>query len=214
MFLHPLRTSQEIAADADLQPSLAFVLGFACLLGVAYLVTYLLKSYPPSPADWKVWLATWGEQTLAPLIPIPLKSYHLFLAFAIIPGLFLLWVSMAGAGKLFSLIFHGKASYQQYLGLFGFSFFLFWLIAAVLDFLYMGLFSSHIVPALNLAYGPLVKTVVYLVPLVMYPLLFGLGGVYNALATHTLERFSAWKCAIVGVVTSGLAILLLSILVR
>jgi hypothetical protein len=214
MLWHPHRTSQEIAADADIRPSLALVSCFACLLGLAYLVTYLLKSYPPSPADWKVWIATWGEQTLAPFIPIPLESYHLFLAGAIIPGLFLLWVSMAGAGKLFSLIFHGKASYKQYLSLFGFSFFPFWIIAAVLDFLYMGFFSSHIVPALNLAYGPLVKTIVYLVPLVMYPLLFGLGGIYNALATNAVERFSAWKSAITGLVTASLAILFLSILVR
>ena len=212
--MHPRQTSEEITADADLRPSLGFVLGFAILLGLAYLVTYLTKAYPPPPTDWQVWLATWGEQTLAPFVPIPLESYRLFLAISIIPGMMLLWLAMAGVGKLLSLIFHGKISFRQYLALFAFSFFPFWLIAAVLDFLYMGFFNPYIVPALNLAYGPLPKTLVYWMPLTLYPVIFGLGGIYTALATYAVERFSAWKCAITGVVTASLAILLLSALVR
>ena len=214
MILHPRRSSAEITAGDDYQPALDFVLGFALLLGLAYLVTYLAKSYPPSPADWKVWIATWGEQFMAPYFPIPLESYRLFMAIAVIPGVLLLWVAMAGTGKLLSLIFHGHGSFRQYLTLFGFSYFPFWLIAAILDFLYMGFVNPYIVPALNLAYGPLVRTVVYLVPLVMYPVIFGVGGVYNALAARALERFSIWKCALTGILTAIEAIALLSIIVR
>ena len=210
----PRRTGQEITHDENIWPALGLVGIFAVVLGLAYLATYFAKAFPPPPADWQVWLDTWGEAFMNPFLPIPLESYRLFLAVAIIPGVIGLWLVMGGIGRLFSQAFHGKASFQQYLSLFGFSFFPFWIIAALIDFLYMGLAGPYIVPALNMAYGPAVRTIVYLMPLALYPLLLGLGGVYIAVSTYTLERFAAWKCALVGLVNAGSGIAVLSLLVR
>ncbi len=210
----PRRTGQEISLDTDIWPAVQLVVGFALLLGLAYLVTYFTRAFPPPPGDWQVWKDTWGEGIMQPFIPIALESYRLFMAIAIIPGLIGLWLAMAVIGKLFSRLFRGNASFQQYLSLFAFSYFPFWIIAALIDFLYMGLAAPYIVPALNMEYGPLVRTVVYLMPLGLYPLLLSLGGVYTAMATYTLEHFSTWKCALVGLLNTILAIGVLSLLVR
>ena len=213
-FCHPIQTSRELAAESNLRPSLSLVVGFACLLGLAYLISYLAKAYPPPPADWQVWIDTWGATFMKPIIPVPLESYRLFLAIAIIPWVIGLWLAMAGLGTLFSRLFGGKVGFKGYLSVFGLSFFPFWILAAILDFLYMGFINPYIVPALNMEYGLLPRTVVYLVPLVMYPTLMGIGGVYNAVATRAIEGFAGWKAAITGTVTCVMAIVLLSVVVR
>ena len=41
-----------------------------------------------------------------------------------------------------------------------------------------------------------------------------LGGVYNALVSTFTERFSAWKAAVIGMVTMAWPILLVSLLFR
>jgi hypothetical protein len=187
---------------------------FACLLGLAYLISYLNHGYPPPPAEWQVWIKTWGKEWMEPFIPVPLASYRLFLAGAVIPGALLLWVGMAGAGKLISWIFHGKVSFKQYLSLFGFSYFPFWIIAAALDFLYMGFVNPYIVPALNMAYGPLVRELVYDAPMVIYVLPLATGGVYNAIVTLVAEGFAPWKAAIIGIATAGLALMVITVLIR
>jgi hypothetical protein len=211
---HPLRTSREIALEDSLSPAFILVIIFAVLLGAAYFITFFLKTYPPPPAEMQVWIDTWGQSFMMPFLPIPLESYRLFMSIAVVPGIIILWLGMAAIGSLFSKLFKGKSTFKQYLEIFGFSFFPFWIIAAILDFLYMGFVNPYIVPALQLAYGPLIRTLVYLVPLVMYPVLLGLGGVYNGLATYAVEGFSAWKCILVGCVTGVLAIAILSMIVR
>jgi hypothetical protein len=213
-FTHPQRAGGEGAWRGAARQALAFVAGFACLLGLAYLVSYLNHGYPPSPADWEVWIQTWGKAWMEPFIPVPLEHYRLFLAGAVIPGVLLLWVGMAGAGRLLSWIFHGKVTFQQYLGLFGFSFFPFWVIAGVIDFVYMGFVSPYIVPALNMEYGPLARELVYAAPMVIYVIPMAAGGVYNAIVTRAAEGFAAWKAAVTGIVTAGLALAVITLLVR
>jgi hypothetical protein len=213
-FTHPRRAGRGVGPMGNIRPSLTLVAGFACLLGLAYLISYLNHGYPPSPADWAVWIKTWGKAWMEPFIPIPLAYYRLFLAAAVIPGALLLWVCMAGAGKLLSSIFHGKVSFRQYLSLFGFSYFPFWIIAGVLDFVYMGFVSPYIVPALNLAYGPLVRELVYSAPMVIYVVPLATGGVYNAIVTRAAEEFAPWKAAITGIVTASLALAVITLLVR
>jgi hypothetical protein len=181
---------------------------------LAYLISYLNNGYPPPPADWEVWIKTWGKAWMEPFIPIPLAHYRLFLAAAVIPGALLLWVGMAGAGKLCSWIFHGKVSFKQYLSLFGFSYFPFWIIAGVVDFVYMGFVNPYIVPALNMAYGPLVRELVYAAPMVIYVIPLATGGVYNAIVTWAVEGFAPWKAAVTGMVTAGLALMVITLLVR
>jgi hypothetical protein len=196
--VHPRRTSQRVRELRSIGPCLILVSAFAGVLGLAYLISYLNHNYPPPPVEWEIWVKTWGKEWMEPFIPIPNAYYRLFLAGAILPGAFLAWTGMAAAGRLFSWLFHGKAAYLQYLNLVGLSIFPFWTIAAVIDFLYMGLVGPQIVPALAMAYGPLVRELVYAAPTVIYVVPLAAGGVYGAIFTQAVEGFAAWKATVIG----------------
>ena len=214
MLFSPRRTCQVLVQEERVQPAASVVLGFSIFFALAMLVSYLKKDYPPDPGTLKVWVDAWGEFAMLPVLKIPAESYRLFLAIIIVPLGLAIWMLMAGMGKLFSLFFRGKGIYEQYLSLFGFSFFVFWILSAILDMFYSGFLDPYIVPALQNQYGPLAKGFFINFPQVFYPTLFGLGGVYNGIAIHTLERFSLWKIIVASFCTFIWPVLLISTLIR
>ncbi|MCJ7531288.1 MAG: YIP1 family protein [Anaerolineales bacterium] len=214
MLVTPRRTCQVVVQERNIRPAVAVVLGFSTLFALSMLRSYLNGDYPPEPATLKVWVDAWGEFAMVPVLKIPAEYYRLFLAIILIPLGLAIWMLMAGTGKLFSMLFMGKGSYEQYLNLFGFSFFVFWILSTLLDMLYSGFLGTYIIPALQNQYGPTVKDFFLYFPQVFYPVLLGLGGVYNGIAIHTLERFSMWKTSIAAFCTFIWPILLISTLIR
>jgi len=198
----------------NIRLSLTLVSVFAVLLAIAYLISYLNHDYPPPPAEWQVWIQTWGKAWMEPFIPIPLATYRLFLAGAIIPGVLLAWTGMAAAGRLLSWVFRGKAGFPQYLNRVALNFFPFWILAAAVDFLYMGFVGPYILPALNMAYGPLARELVYAAPMITYVIPLSAGGVCIAITIHAMEGFAPWKAAIIGGVNTCLALAVITLLVR
>jgi hypothetical protein len=214
MLVLPRNTCQVIIQERSIRPALAVVLGFSTLFALSMLRSYLNGDYPPEPATLKVWVDTWGEFAMLPVLKIPTESYRLFQAIILIPLGLAIWMLMSGTAKLFSMLFNGKGSYEQYLSLFGFSFFVFWILATLLDMLYSGFFNPYIIPALQNQYGLTARGFFLYFPQVFYPLLFGLGGIYNGIAIYTLERFSIWKTSIAAFCTFIWPILLISTLIR
>jgi len=214
MLVSPRRTCQELLQGSSIRPAAAMVLGFSALFGLLTLVSYLKKDYPPDPATLKVWVDAWGEFAMLPVVKIPLESYRLFSAIIYVPLGLVIWMLMAGTARLFSLLFKGKGSFDQYLKLFGFSFFLFWLIAAVADTIYSGFLDPYVVPALQNQYGPFARGFFLIFPQVMYPVIMGLGGVYNGIAIHVVERFSLWKTILIACCTFIWAIFFIAFLIR
>jgi hypothetical protein len=214
MLISPRDTCQVLAQERSIRPALAVVLGFSTIFALSMLSSYLKGDYPPEPTALKVWVDAWGEFAMMPVLKIPAESYRLFQAIILIPLGLAIWMLMSGTGKLFSLLFKGKGSYEQYLNLFGFSFFVFWILSTLLDMLYSGFLDPYIIPALQNQYGPTIRGFFLYFPQVFYPVLFGLGGVYNGIAIHNLERFSVWKTVIGAFCTFIWPILLISTLIR
>ena len=134
------------------------------------------------------------------------QQYRLFLAIIMLPLVLAVWMLMAGTARLLGRLFDGRASFDQYLNLLAFSFFTFWMLASVLDFSYNLLLGPYLVPAIQGMYGPLASAFVRNFPPMLYVVLFGLAGVYNGIAAHTVERvagapYAPWKSALVGLLT-------------
>lgn len=210
----PRRTCRELLEQPTIRPALALVLGFGVVFSLLTLVSYLQKDYPPDPATLKVWIDAWGEFAMLPVIKIPLESYRLFVAIIYIPLTLAIWMLMTGTAKLFSLLFKGKGLYEQYLKLFGFTFFIYWIIVAILDTTISALSLSYAVPALQNQYGPFARDFFLYFSQWMYIVCFGLGAVYNGIAIHTIERFSIWKVILVAWCTFVWPIILIATLLR
>jgi hypothetical protein len=190
----------------------ALVLSYGIANSLGFLIS--AHDYPP-PADvLAVWIRTWGEFTILPFLKIPPENYRTFLALIMIPLSLTIWMLMAGTAKLLSLLFKGKARYEQYLNLTGFGFFPFLWITAILDTIYSGFLRPSAIPALNLEYGGLVRGFFLWYPPLEYTILYGLGGVYNGIATQCTEHWAVWKSVVVGVLTFIWPMLLISTLLR
>jgi hypothetical protein len=211
---HPRETSREIIHDQHVDSSLSVVLGFGIILSLMFLISHLKADYPPPAKELQVWIETWGEFPILPFVRIPAEKYRLAQAVFVTPLMIAVWILMAGSAKLLSILFGGNVSYKQYLNLFGFSFYAFWIVASIFDTIYSGIFGDLVYIALKMENGAIAKTIVAFFPSVMWTILLGFGGVYNAIVTHESERFSLCKTAIVGIVTFAWPILLISLLIR
>jgi hypothetical protein len=212
--VYPRRTSREILQDRSIHASLAIVLGFALVLSLLFLISHFRGDYPPPPQDLETWIETWGEFAMLPFVKIQAEHYRLAQAIFFTPMMLGTWLLMAGTARVLSLLWGGKVSFEQYLNLFGYSFFAFWILGSVLDTIYSGLLGRHVLQALRGEYGPLAKMVFANFPSLMWTIVLGLGGVYNAIASHEAEQFSWLKAALVGAATFFWPMVLISLLVR
>lgn len=211
--VHPRRTAREFLSERTIYPSLIVVLGFAVLESLLSLISYLAGSYPPPPEVLKIWIEAWGEFAMLPFIRVPAESYRLAMAVFMVPLMLAIWMLMAGSARLLSILF-GRVSFDGYLNLLGFSFFAFFIIAVFLDALVNGVFGGFELAALRGEYGPLLRSVFVAFPAVEYTVLFGLGGVYNAIVAREAEGYSIPKTAVVGFVTFLWPMVLVSLLLR
>ncbi len=214
VIVSPRQTALELVHDSSPRSALAVVLG----LGICYAITFGISAwkhdFPPSQDVLKTWIEVYGEFGILPFVNIPTESYRLAEAIFIIPVTLASWILMAGSARLLSIRLGGKLTFEQYLNLFGFSFFAFWILAQLMDTLINSLGSAYMLPALRNEYGPLARSFFTYSFIVGWPLLLTLGGVYNGLVSHFTEKFAAWKAALVGMVTLPWPIVLVAFLVR
>lgn len=214
MIIHPRRTSQALLKEKSLIPAFWVVFGFGAIFAISFLISHFKGDYPPPAEELELWIEAWGEFTMLPFIKIPAEQYRLLQAIFIVPLTLAIWILMAGSARLLSILFGGKTSFDQYASLFGFSFFVFWILATIIDAVLSGVFGEVVLSALRLEYGTTGRNlIVYFYP-IMYTILFGLGGVYNAIVTIEAEHFSAWKAALIGMVTFIYADILIACLIR
>jgi hypothetical protein len=159
-------------------------------------------------------IEAWGEFSMLPFLNIPAEVYRLFLAEIMIPLLLAIWILMAGSARLISILFGGKVTYKQYLILFSYSFFSFFLIASILDMIYSGLMFRVIMSALRGEYGPLVRQGFILYPAFFWVTALGLAGIYNGIVCQEGEGWAWWKSALVAVVTFVWPMVLISFTLR
>jgi len=189
-----------------------FVLSYGILNGLGFVIS--ARDYPPPAATLDMWIKTWGEFTMTPFLKIPMENYRLFLAAIMIPLTLAIWMLMAGTGKLLSLLFKGKAAYEQYLTIVGFGMFTFLWIAAILDTIYSGYLRQYAIPALNMEYGPAAKAFFQWFPPLEYTLLYGLGGIFNGIGTQVAEHWQPWKSVLIGMLTFVWPMVLIMALLR
>lgn len=211
---HPRKVSRELLKEETVYPSLSVVLGFGIVLSLLFLYSHLQGDYPPPPGDLETWIEAWGEFSMLPFINIPVESYRLAQAIFMTPLVIAVWMLMAGSAKILSSLFGGKVSYVQYLNLFGFSFFVFWITGSFLDMVYSGIFGGFALEALRWEYGSFIRSFAVNFPPVMWTTVLSLGGIYNGIAIHEGERFSIGKTALIALVTFAWPIVLVSLLVR
>jgi hypothetical protein len=214
MLLSPRRTSRALRNERNIAPSFWLVLGYGGLVALGFLISALQRDYPPPPETLAVWIAAWGEFTMLPFLKISPENYRPFEAILMLPLALAIWMLMAGSGRLLSILFGGRVSYEAYLNLFGLAFFPFLLLAAVLDTIYSGFLDPFIVPALQNVYGPLARIFFTNFPPLMYIIVLGLGAVYNSIAVHSAEGFGWLKAILSGFIAFAWAILLLTVLLR
>lgn len=214
MVARPRRTARELLAEETIRSSLTVVLGFAVVEALLSLISYLAGDYPPPPEVLRIWIETWGEFAMLPFIDVPAESYRFVQAVFMIPLMLAIWILMAGSARLLSLLFGGgRVSFDGYLNLFGFSFFVFMIAAAAFDLTFSSVFRNF-VEALRGDYGMFAGSAVAAFPPAMYTVLYGLGGFYNAIVAHEGEGCSIPKAAIVGIVTFLWPMVLISLLLR
>lgn len=196
MVFHPRKTSRELVKEKTIWQGMAFVGVFSLLFAVLFLIGYLKKLYPPEATTLALWVKTWGEFAMLPVLPIPPEQYRLFMAIGMVPLGLLLWLAAAGIMKRFSLLFKGTLLLKQYLNIEAFGFFPFWLLAFLTDTVYSSTFGANRNAALMGELGSFMKGFVTWFPQLMYPFWFGLGSIVLGVAIHATEKFPWWKCAI------------------
>jgi len=210
----PRVAAQEIVEVENIHSSLCLVLGFGIVLSALFLISYLKADYPPAPEDLETWIEAWGEFSMLPFVKVPVEKYRLAQAIFIIPLVMAIWILMAGSARILSTLFRGKVSFEQYLNLYGYSFFVFWIIGSALDTVYSGILGGIVLKALRMEYGILARTIaIYFAP-TMWVSVLSLGGIYNAIVTHESERYSLDKSVLVGMVTFAWPIISISYLIR
>ena len=214
VFFHPVQASREIAMEKSIPSSLAIVAGYGTTLGLLFGISALAKDYPPPAAELQIWIKAWGEFAMLPFLKIPAENYRLFLAFAMLPIALAAWMLMAGSAKILSILFGGKATYEQWLNLTCFAFFPLLILSSLLDVLYSGLLGDFTVPALQMKYGPAIQIFFHYFPQVFYTILLALAGVYTAIAARQAEGFSWWKSAMIGAVAFAWTTIIWATLLR
>lgn len=214
MLIDPRGTSREILEKNDIKISLCIVLNFGIIMAAGMLISYFTKGYPPPPQDLKIWIEAWGEFTMLPFLKLPAESYRLVQAIFMIPLVLAIWILMAGSARLLSALFGGKSSFDQFASLFGLSFFVFWIIASIFDTVMSGVLGGFVLAALRLEYGVVVKDIISAVYPLTYIVLFGLGGIYNAIVVHEADGLSVIKTSIIGLVTFAWPVVLIALLLR
>jgi hypothetical protein len=212
--LSPRVAAQDIVEVENIRSSLGLVLGFGIVLSALFLISYLKADYPPPPGDLETWIEAWGEFSILPFVKVPVEKYRLAQAIFITPLVMAVWILMAGSARILSTLFRGKVSFEQYLNLYGYRFFVFWIIGSALDTVYSGILGEFVLKALRMEYGILARTItIYFAP-IMWVSVLSLGGIYNAIVTHESERYSLGKSVLVGMVTFVWPIISISYLIR
>jgi hypothetical protein len=197
IIIAPRRTACELLAERTLTWPLAIVLALGLISSISFYISYLQHAYPP-PQEM---IEAWGTFSMLPFFNIPAESYRLFLAEIMVPFLLGIWILMAGSARLISILLGGKVTYRQYLVLFAYSFFSFYLIASILDTIYSGLMFPMIMSALRGEYGPLVRQGFILYPAFFWVTALGMAGIYNGIVCQEGEGWAVWKSVLVAVVT-------------
>jgi hypothetical protein len=210
MIIAPRKTARELLAETSLlwPSSIVLILGFISSIG--FYIGYLQHAYPLP----KEMVEAWGSFAMLPFFNIPAEEYRLFLAIIMVPFLLGLWALMAGAANLLSRILGGKVTFKQYLILFAYSFFSFYLIASILDSIYSGLMFGQIMRALRNEYGPTIRQLFILYPMIFWPTALGLAGIYNGIVCQEGEGWAIWKSILVAAVTFALPMLAISLTLR
>ncbi len=220
MMLHPLRAGGEIASWQTAWPGLWVVLALGLYLTLGCYRSYLDHAYPPPADELRVWIETWGRDSMLPLpfLPIPLDHYRLFMAVISLPVTTGSWLGMAGIARLLTRWLGKKTTFLPYLNLFAFSFFPFWFLAVVGDGLFTQLTGQYLVPGLQGVYGPAVQAFYTTYPPLLYTVLFGLGAIYNSLGAYSValqkEKLRWWEAAIIGWIPFFLPLALVAMLYR
>jgi hypothetical protein len=179
-----------------------------------FVISHLKGDYPPPPDELEVWIETWGEFAMLPFLKIPAEHYRLAQAILIVPMILAVWILMAGSARILSILFGGKVSFQQYLNLFGFSFFAFWILGSLLDAIYSGIFGDVVLNALRMEYGTFAKTLATYFPQVMWVGVLSAGGIYNGIVIHENESLSRVQTALMGMTTFVWPIVMISTITR
>jgi hypothetical protein len=214
MIVSPRTITREILEDKTIRASLTVVLGFGIILAFVFLVSYLKSDYPPEPEELETWLEAWGEFSILPFVKISAEKYRLTQAIFIIPLVIAIWILMAGSARILSILFGGKVRFEQYLNLYGYSFFVFWIMGSVLDSIYSGILGDVVLTALRMEYGGIARIIVVNFAPVMWVSVLTLGGIYNAIVTQESECYTMGKSVLVGMVTFVWPIISISFLIR
>ncbi len=214
ILISPFRSARALPTSVRVRPAALLVLAAGLFMAVGMSVSHLTHAYPPAPDVLKIYVDTWGEYFMLPVLKIPLESYRLFLAVIFVPLAFAIWMLMAGTGKLLSLLMGGRASFEQYLVTTAFSFFPFWILAGIIDTIFSGVIDGYVLQALTGQLGPFATAFWSNFPQFFYTFLYGLGGVWIGISTAGVESFKWWKAVPVALFTFGWPMLLMSVLVR
>lgn len=214
MLIHPGRTSKELASETSLKPVATLVIAWGIFYGLVFLRSYLAHEYPPSPEELKIWIEHWGEGVMLPFFNIPAETYRGFQAAIMLPFVLALWMLMGGSARLLASLMGGKQTYETYLRITGFTFFMIWIITAFLDYLFSGVFWEYVSRGLRGEYGPLVDILLVNFIIFEYTLLYGLVAFNVTVATRAIEQFAWWKAAIIGIVVFAWPMALVASVVR
>lgn len=220
MVRHPIQTGQEIVTHRTTWRGLAVVVVFGLYLTLGCFSSYLDHDYPPSPEELHVWVETWGKFAMLPLpfLPIPMEQYRLFMAVISLPVVICSWLYMAAVARLLTGWFGGGTNFKQYLNLFAFSFFPFWLLSSLGDWFFSTGLHPYIIPGLRGDYGLFLQTFFITFPPLLYTVLFSTAAVYNGIAAYSAsivgKRLRWWEAVLIGWTTFLLPLLLVVTLYR
>ncbi len=221
IIIHPIQSARGIATWQTVLPGLIVTLAFGIYQAAGCSQSYFNHDYPPPPESLSVWIQTWGEFSMLPL-PflrfIPLDQYRLFMAAVSLPVAVGSWLYMAGIARVLTRWFGSHTRFSQYLNLFAFSFFPFWLLASLGDGIYSAVLGPYVVPGLTGEYGPLAQAFFSSFPPLLWTLMFGMGAVYNGLVAYAassgFNKLRWWRSALIGWGSFLLPLALVSILFR
>ena len=214
MLAHPGQTGKELASDTGLKPAAILVIAFGVLYALPFLKSQIAHDYPPHPEVLEVWIDHWGEGVMLPFFNIPAESYRGFQAAIMLPFALALWMLLGGTARLLAILFGCKQSFETYLKITGFTFFTIWIIAAIMDYLYSGVFWEFVSKGLNGGYGPIVDAVLVGFMPMVYTISYGLVAVNVTIASRIIEGFAWWKAALIGIAVFAWPMALVAAVVR
>jgi hypothetical protein len=108
----------------------------------------------------------------------------------------------------------GHASYEQYLVITAFSFFPFWILAAIIDTIFSGVIDGYVLQAITGQLGSFATFFWSNFPKFFYTFLYGLGGLWIGISTAGVESFKWAKAVPITLFTFGWPMLLMTVLMR